>query len=280
MTLYFSRAAWGSKNITPGGSAVGRQNEIVAHHAWRPHIDADATFDEECRIVRGIQDFHLGKEWADIGYSFLQFQSGRAYEGRGWFRTGAHTAGANHLPSICFVIDGDEHEPTEWAWASARALIADGVRRGALTPDYTVSGHTDRAAKSCPGRRTYPLIRARLGPQVKEPTVARRHLAQAVVYVPGSDWDEALAVCAGAYYDAATVRVEDGRLVSDKYGPCEVGFGWLVGKAQNKDLVDRSLFADGVNLIAGATGHDTARDLARTFRDHPHDSIARRGKPW
>lgn len=156
--LYVPRARWGSSQSDPAGSPVGIQTEIVIHHTWRPHVTADATQTHEQSIVRAIQDYHLSKGWDDIGYSFLVFQSERAYEGRGWFRTGAHAKGANHLPSICFVINGDDHVPSDGAWDMARRICADGVRVGALTPGYRVSGHHDYSTKSCPGVRTYPLI--------------------------------------------------------------------------------------------------------------------------
>lgn len=165
MSLYYTRGQWGSNQTDPPGRRVGRRGEVWIHHTWKPHVSATATHADERATVRGIQRFHVNdRGWDDIGYSFLVCQSGRAYEGRGWGRSGAHAVGHNDEPSICFVINGDEHEPTEAAWDTTRALCRDGIDRGALTPDYEVFGHTDDAAKSCPGVKTYPLIRGQLAP--------------------------------------------------------------------------------------------------------------------
>ena len=158
MATYETRAQWGATG-GPGGYRIGQVSEVVVHHFWRPHTDAHVTAAYERSVVQGVQDFHESKGWGDIGYQWVVFQSGRAYEGRGWFRTGAHCRGKNSTTvGLCFAIDGDAHVPTIGAWATARQILAEGVQVGALTRDYRVTGHTDYAAKSCPGTRTYPML--------------------------------------------------------------------------------------------------------------------------
>ncbi len=176
MALYETREQWGSTETDLPGYKIGKVHEVIAHHSWKPHINPDVTVDVERSVTRGIQKYHVGNGWDDIGYQWLVYQSGRAYEGRGWFRTGAHTVGRNSKSvGVCFVIDGDRYEPTEAAWETARNIIAEGVKVGALGEGYKVSGHTDYAAKSCPGTRTYPKI-SRLRRDVKERTVTAKRI--------------------------------------------------------------------------------------------------------
>lgn len=160
MGLAEPRERWGSDQADPPGQPIGQVAEVIVHHSWRPHVTASASVEDERRTMRGMQDYHVDEHgWDDIGYQFAVFQSGRAYVGRGWGRSGAHTEGRNFgSVAFCFVIDGDKHVPTEAAWRSARALIGEGIELGHLAANYRVSGHTDYAAKSCPGTRTYPLI--------------------------------------------------------------------------------------------------------------------------
>lgn len=165
MSAYETREQWGATG-DPGGRRVGKQSELLIHHSWKPHVPASATVSEEREAVRAIERYHEENNgWSDIAYPFLIFQSGRAYEGRGWFRSGAHTAGRNDKPAFCFVINGDDYVPTDAAWETGRQIIAEGIQVGALTSDYTLSGHADYANyKSCPGDKTYPVIGEHLSP--------------------------------------------------------------------------------------------------------------------
>lgn len=43
--------------------------------------------------VRNIQNYHISIDFGDIGYNFLVGGDGRAYEGQGWDKVGAHTIG-------------------------------------------------------------------------------------------------------------------------------------------------------------------------------------------
>lgn len=57
--------------------------------------------------LRGIQAFHMGKGWADIGYNFL-IGAGRIWEGRGWGYAGAHADGFNTKGwGVAFLGDND-----------------------------------------------------------------------------------------------------------------------------------------------------------------------------
>lgn len=284
--LYETRDQWGSSQSDPAGSPTGIQDEVVIHHAWKPHVDAGVSIATERSTTRGMQDYHVEeKGWDDISYSFVVYQSGRAYEGRGWFRTGAHAQGHNEKPSILFVINGDDHTPTKAAWATARALLKEGVGVGALTHDYTVAGHTDYANKSCPGRLTYPLIREQLAPGYKEETSVRTYAQAIVVPTPnfqGKDrsFDRALGAVLANTYGLGLVETNDGsNLVSiTHFGERAEITAWagVVGAARwyvaNQE-------AHG-HRIAGDDRWDTAAAVAEFIQSHPVEDWARRGRPF
>lgn len=114
------------------------------------------------REVRNIQDYHMiQKGWDDIGYNFVIGGDGRAYEGRGWDRVGAHTLGWNNI-SVSFGVMGDytDHLPTKAALQAISDLMYRGVALRKLTPDFKLYGHRDaRPMFKSPGEKLYQLIR-------------------------------------------------------------------------------------------------------------------------
>lgn len=182
-----SRSEWGARH--GNGYAVGTQDEVIIHHAYRPDVGV-VSLDKEKSTTRSIESYHAKTFWPDgdprarIAYSFLVYDSGRIHEGVGWNRYGAHTAGHNHKAAVCFVIDGDARLPSAAAWNATQALLTDGVDRGKLTPGFTISGHRDHANKSCPGNKVYPRIQ-----QLKEDDMPTpEEIAEAVwATKPGGD---------------------------------------------------------------------------------------------
>lgn len=154
-----SRSQWGSAESDPPGSWIGAVDEVVIHHFYRPDIPASASVSTEKGAMQGVQDFHTDKGWDDIGYSFVTFDSGRVYEARGWHRSGAHTAGKNHSTlAFALAIDGDADDASPAAYEALNNLIEEGIRVGAIKVNPKISGHTDYAAKSCPGDEVYPNL--------------------------------------------------------------------------------------------------------------------------
>lgn len=154
------RADWGAS--AGRGTSIGPVDDVIVHHFWRPNLPSVVAPEREAALMRAVEKTHVeDNEWSGFGYSFVVFQSGRVYEGRGWGREGAHTVGMNDRSiGIAFAIDGDEHVPTPEAWAAAKDLIEDGVALGHIEPDLEISGHRDHAAKSCPGERIAPHIQS------------------------------------------------------------------------------------------------------------------------
>lgn len=285
MTDFITRAQWGSRGY--GGYPINRVSELIAHHTWRPDVPAGVSESYERQVVRSIEDFHVREFYGGsfgrgggTGYQFLVFQSGRAYEGRGWFRSGAHTVGRNSKSvSICFVINGDEKEPSDKAWETARGIAAEGVKVGALTPDYKLSGHNDYAPyKSCPGELVNPIIDEHLSSSLlNEAEDDVQTYAQCVVGLTDADI-EAGRVLAAAYDIALVKAVGESKIVTEQGEEARGGFGFVIGSAQR--LVRPEHFPDGGLVIAGADRTETAALIAKTLLKHPPGSIARRGKPW
>jgi N-acetylmuramoyl-L-alanine amidase len=91
--------------------------------------------------------------------------SGRVYEGRGWNRHNGATKGYNgNSLAFCWTGNYDTSQPTQASIDAGRALLAQGMRDGYLTADFTIRGHRDVASTACPGRYLYPRL-AELDPR-------------------------------------------------------------------------------------------------------------------
>lgn len=102
------------------------------------------TVAAEIRAMQAIQRFHqFTRGWADIGYAFVVFPSGRVYEARGRHR-GAHCPGHNDEPSCAFAGDYTKVAPPP------RALAAFDELRVHLGMSGW-RGHREGFATSCPG---------------------------------------------------------------------------------------------------------------------------------
>ena len=88
----YTRRDWGSA-YGPGGYQLGQVPEGYVHH-YNSGISPPRTVADAMARVRAAQVYHaVTQGWGDIGYSWLVDDLGNAYEGRGWWRTGAHTYG-------------------------------------------------------------------------------------------------------------------------------------------------------------------------------------------
>lgn len=170
---YVPRGQWGAQH---GGGPKRREGQVVdllvVHHSWRPSLTCGQERAQERAIVRSIERYHaITNGWKRIGYHWLIFQSGHVYEGLGWGRIGVHTAGQNSRSvGVCFVLNGDEEDPTPAAvesWSELR----EAAERAELQAGYLIRGHRDFSQKSCPGDRVYrAVVQAIL---TDEPTLRR-----------------------------------------------------------------------------------------------------------
>lgn len=164
-----SRPSWNARKPRPGTSRQtdSQIREFFIHHPADPHnlahIDTDM---EQDAYMRGVQDFHMddpAHRWNDIGYSFVVFQNGRVYRGRG--RNVVPAAQLNHntgtIAVLCVLGD---NEPPSAAMVRALGTLKDEMDRR-VGRDLIARPHNAVTATSCPGARLMAII----------PNLNRRH---------------------------------------------------------------------------------------------------------
>uniref|UniRef100_F7DQG1 Peptidoglycan recognition protein 1 n=1 Tax=Equus caballus TaxID=9796 RepID=F7DQG1_HORSE len=124
---------------------------VVSHTAGSP-CDTPASC---MRQVQNVQHYHVRtRGWCDVTYNFLIGEDGLVYEGRGWDIQGAHAGGGWNSKSIGISFMGNymDRAPPQRALRAAQSLLACGVARGALSPNYEVKGHRDVQQTLSPAR--------------------------------------------------------------------------------------------------------------------------------
>lgn len=167
--LYLDRSAWGARSDLPRqGHVVPRSQFVglVVHHTVIVLADYDrdgyvhGDVDDIKRYMRSLQTARpdLG---LDVPYSFVVFQGSSEFdyvvcEGRGFDRTGAHTAGFNSTRwGLAFGGDFTSVAPTIGMLAGVRWVGAQ--LEDPIGAQQTL-GHRDTKATACPGDAAYPLL--------------------------------------------------------------------------------------------------------------------------
>lgn len=158
MTTVVTRAQWGavaprnvSNNITPGNGGVAIHHVGKGLVARSDHADCAAQ-------VRGIQSYHMGKDWADIAYTYLVCVHDYIFVGRGKnVRTAANgsNSGNQNWYAVCGLV-GDEDTLGEKLIDAYKSAIVDlrtsgGAGRG-------ITGHRDHVSTTCPGDELYQMV--------------------------------------------------------------------------------------------------------------------------
>lgn len=101
----------------------------------------------EAANMRFMQGYHMAKGWADIGYHYVIYPSGRVYQGRPRNTYGAHALNGNHMPGISFGINSEIQPATAPQLDAFEALCHE------INVD-TVVGHrwVPGNATACPGK--------------------------------------------------------------------------------------------------------------------------------
>jgi hypothetical protein len=165
---WIDREAWGAAPLPRLGHVVPHEQFIglAVHHTVTVVADVDrdgfidGDLDDIATHMRHLQTVRpdLG---ADVPYSFVVFPAGTddsavVCEGRGWGRTGAHTAGHNSTRyGVAFAGDYTDRAPTPGMVAAVRwlgSLLADPAG-AAIT-----LGHRQTYPTACPGEAAYPLL--------------------------------------------------------------------------------------------------------------------------
>jgi len=167
-----SRAEWGARapayNI---GALPGKPIGMAfVHHT----VTAACTNQNDCAVqMRSIQNYHMNTNgYPDIAYNWLVGEDGRAYEGRGWDKLGAHTLGYNdNAVAVAVIGDFTNRAPNEAAQAAVRNVINCAVQQNVLRSNYELFGHRDANCTACPGNTFYPVLRT--WPQYSFRTIPR-----------------------------------------------------------------------------------------------------------
>jgi len=126
-------------------------NKIIIH--------CSATREGQEMSVETIRSWHLKRGFSDIGYHYLIHLNGLISYGRNIKRSGAHTKGQNkNSIGVCYVggveskrgangkfIAKDTRTPDQ---KLALLDLLKTLKR--LSPNATIHGHNEFAAKSCP----------------------------------------------------------------------------------------------------------------------------------
>jgi len=120
--------------------------------------------ESEAAYMRRIEQLHLSRGWAAIGYHFVIMPSGRVYEGRPADVLGAHVFGHNRgTIGVAVAGDFDREQPTAPALAAIDRVRSEIVSAASGVP---VVGHRDLAAdSSCPGELLYRALARVLSPK-------------------------------------------------------------------------------------------------------------------
>jgi hypothetical protein len=172
------RSEWTSfePNFTNGPTMV---RTVYIHHTAASGQGGVVGVDDEHGRMRAIESTHINdRGWLCIGYSWVVFGSGRAYQGRGWGnKQGGNYDGGTNESTYSISFDGDftSHSPTDEAFATAGALIVEGVELGFIHPGFELRRHGmeivppgipgkehcaggtvfDCGGKDCPGKGVY-----------------------------------------------------------------------------------------------------------------------------
>lgn len=140
--MLYTRQDWGAGN--GAGYPMGAVNEAYIHH-FASGIQPVRSVAEGMARMRGADAYHRSLGWGSIGYSWCVDDLGNIYEGRGWWKTGAHTYGFNSKGyAVCWLGDSTISQPTRLALTAIAQVIRMGLADGAFTQPLTIVAHRDR----------------------------------------------------------------------------------------------------------------------------------------
>lgn len=144
-------------NAAPARIALpprGPLDHLVLHHtAFASAGIGGRTLAAEARHMRRIQQWHLDRGWATVGYHFVVSPSGRIFRGRPVDRLGAHVLGHNAgTVGICLMGDFERERPSAAALEALEHVRTRLVPGGADVPLLGHRDHRGHETSACPGR--------------------------------------------------------------------------------------------------------------------------------
>ena len=116
-------------------------------------VHCSATREGQHVTVQQIRQWHLQRNFADIGYHYVIYLDGTVHKGRPLEKAGAHCKGHNaYSIGICYVGGLDRQgKPKDTRTAAQKAALLTLIRElRQRFPRATVHGHREFANKACP----------------------------------------------------------------------------------------------------------------------------------
>nr|XP_033779355.1 N-acetylmuramoyl-L-alanine amidase isoform X2 [Geotrypetes seraphini]XP_033779356.1 N-acetylmuramoyl-L-alanine amidase isoform X2 [Geotrypetes seraphini]XP_033779357.1 N-acetylmuramoyl-L-alanine amidase isoform X2 [Geotrypetes seraphini]XP_033779358.1 N-acetylmuramoyl-L-alanine amidase isoform X2 [Geotrypetes seraphini] len=156
------RCMWGARPFKGTPTLLTLPLEFLyIHHTYEPSRPC-TTFPACSADMRSMQQFHQkDRGWSDIGYSFVVGSDGYLYEGRGWYWLGAHTRGHNTRGyGVSFIGNYTATLPEAFSLELVRDNFQKcAVRGGKLISTFSIQGHRQVVATSCPGDALFAEIK-------------------------------------------------------------------------------------------------------------------------
>ena len=158
--MIFSRGEIGYQYPRAGNVINGPLAEVYVHHFNSGITPPQTVADSMMRCINADRYHAATQGWGGIGYSWLVDDLGNIFEGRGWWRTGAHTYGYNSKGyGICWLGDSNISKPTHAALGAIAETVRLGISAGALYAAPTIVAHRDRVPDtSCCGDVMYAQL--------------------------------------------------------------------------------------------------------------------------
>ena len=120
-------------------------NKIIIH--------CSATQEGKDYTVNQIKQWHLARNFSDIGYHYVIYRDGSIHRGRSDDKVGAHTTGYNsNSIGICYIggLDKNNNPKDTRTEAQKQALVQLIKELKQKYPLATIHGHNEFANKACP----------------------------------------------------------------------------------------------------------------------------------
>ncbi|CAG9799118.1 unnamed protein product [Chironomus riparius] len=155
-----SKNEWGAVpiNDTLDDLILPLSRIIICHTVTKECLTKDTCLEN----VQFMQKLHLGPDFkfSDIGYNFIIGGDGNVYEGRGWYKQGAHTSGYNRGSiGIAYIGNFSNKLPNKKQLAAGLALIAEGIKKKIFSSEYEVFGASQLRNTQSPGEEFLTLIK-------------------------------------------------------------------------------------------------------------------------
>lgn len=145
------RSAWATARPNFSASRKG-QPDAFLHHVGGGKTGV-LSVEQEKALLRSIEADVMRRGYIAIDYDIMLFQSGRAYEGRGFANEDAATSG-NNATSQSYCAVGNFHfleVPTPALLNVIPLAVARGTELRWTVPDVNLRPHNAVYATACPG---------------------------------------------------------------------------------------------------------------------------------